>query len=71
MALPTVSLEPSSESPITAQVLQNTVAKIGIKIPEYLVQDYTATLTSAQQAMEMVMAMDGEFEELIWVHRLS
>ncbi|KAF8578611.1 amidase signature enzyme [Ramaria rubella] len=58
MALPQISFETSSSSPITPQVLQETVSKIGIQVPEHLVADYTATLTGAQQAMEIVMAMD-------------
>ncbi|KAF8531459.1 amidase signature domain-containing protein [Gautieria morchelliformis] len=55
MALPNI---PTKQSPITAEVLQTTVSKIGIKIPEHLVQDYAATLADAQQDMETLMAMD-------------
>jgi hypothetical protein len=54
-----------SQIPITAEVLQTTVSKIGIKIPEHLVQDYVATLADAQRDMETLMAMDGELQFIL------
>lgn len=59
MALPNLH---SSGPPITAEILQKTVSKIGVEIPDHLVQDYTATLTGAKQDIESVLAMDGELE---------
>jgi len=63
MALPNIDLMIPEQSSITPEVLQKTVGKIGVNIPDHLVEDYTTTLSSAQQAMEMVMAMDGESPE--------
>lgn len=60
MALPNRHI--NNPGPITADVLQKTVSKIGVEILEHLVQDYTATLTGAKQDMETVLAMDGELE---------
>lgn len=50
----------NSRRPITAEILQKTVSKAGVEIPEHLVQDFTVTLAGARQDMETVMAMDGE-----------
>lgn len=47
------------QSPITPEVLQKTVSKIGAKIPDDLVEDYTAALADSQKAIEALMAMDG------------
>ncbi|KIJ54161.1 hypothetical protein M422DRAFT_775353 [Sphaerobolus stellatus SS14] len=61
MALPTIDLKIPVQSPINPKIVQKTVGKIGVKIPDHLVEDYTTTLASAQQAMEKVLAMDDFF----------
>ncbi|GJJ13432.1 hypothetical protein Clacol_007686 [Clathrus columnatus] len=58
MALPTIDMKFSEESPITPEVLQKTASKINVQIPDNLVEDYTAALTASQHAMEIITAMD-------------
>lgn len=46
------------QPPVTPEVLQRTVSKIGAKIPDDLVEDYTTALADSQKAIETLMAMD-------------
>lgn len=46
------------ESPITSEVLQQTAAKIGIRVPDSKADEFTEMLASARETMEQVMAMD-------------
>ena len=62
MPFRTVGLRLSERSSITSEVLQKTVSRINVKVPDHLVDDYTATLNDAHQAIETVLAMDGLFK---------
>ncbi|OCH84923.1 amidase signature enzyme [Obba rivulosa] len=44
--------------PITPDVLRQTAAKIGVRIPEHLEGEFTEMLASARDAMEKVLQMD-------------
>lgn len=47
------------ESPITSEVLQQTAAKIGVRVPDSKADEFTEMLASARETMEQVMTMDG------------
>ena len=44
---------------ITTDVLQETAAKVGLRIPEHKEAAFTEMLASARQAIDEVLAMDG------------
>ncbi|KAF9818831.1 hypothetical protein IEO21_02487 [Rhodonia placenta] len=46
------------ESPITSEVLQQTAAKIGVRVPDSKADEFTEMLASARETMEQVMTMD-------------
>lgn len=55
-----MSVKSSQElPPVTRDVLQRTAARIGVRIPEHLEEEFTEMLASARDAMEKVLQMDG------------
>jgi len=53
-----VDLLAPKEFPVTPDTLQQTAAKIGVRIPDNKVNEFTEMLASARAAMEEVLAID-------------
>ncbi|TFY60315.1 hypothetical protein EVJ58_g5232 [Rhodofomes roseus] len=49
------------QSPVTRDVLQQTAAKIGVRVPAEKEIEFTEMLASAREAMEQVLAMDDYY----------
>ncbi|CCM01509.1 uncharacterized protein FIBRA_03565 [Fibroporia radiculosa] len=63
MATATIDPPMPQNSPVTQEVLQQTAAKIGVRVPQEREVEFTEMLASAREAMEQVMAMDDFYPE--------
>ncbi|KZT67443.1 Glutamyl-tRNA amidotransferase subunit A [Daedalea quercina L-15889] len=61
MSAPLADAPIPRQSPISRDVLQQTAAKIGIRVPAEKEGEFTEMLASAREAMEQVLAMDDYY----------
>ena len=48
--------------PVTTDVLQQTAAMLGVRVPEKWEEDFTVMLASARDAMEKILGMEGALQ---------
>lgn len=59
MSMSSIDANVNDQSSVNKDMLQQTAAKIGVRIPEHLEDDFATMLAGAKVAMDKVMVMDG------------